>query len=128
MFTKLVIKQNGYQFLKDNVAIAHVCKNPLKSDNLTTIQSKSIASEAVTSTDVSFSASGDDLLVTINGKSGIDPSGTASDTDDIQVVYCSSTEVLVAIDANDRNLTNEEGDTIDIPAGQIYVRELTAVV
>lgn len=127
MFTKATIKQNGYQYLKDNVTIAYLCKNPLAADNLATIQSKSIANAAIAGTDVSFSPSGSDLLITINGKSGIDPSGTALATDDIQVVYCSATEVLASIDANDRDLTNEEGDTVDIPAAQVYVRDLTPV-
>ncbi len=127
MFTKATIKQNGYQYLKDNVTIAYLCKNPLAADNLATIQSKSIANATIAGTDVSFSASGNDLLVTINGKSGIDPSGTALGTDNIQVVYCSATEVLVSVDATDRVLTNATGDTVDIPAAQIYVRELAAV-
>tara|TARA_A200000159_G_scaffold124954_1_gene119950 strand:- start:186 stop:572 length:387 start_codon:yes stop_codon:yes gene_type:complete len=127
MFTKATIKQNGYQYLKDNVTIAYLCKNPLAADSLATIQSKSIADAAIAGTDVSFSPSGSDLLITINGKSGIDPSGTALATDDIQVVYCSATEVLASIDANDRDLTNEEGDTVDIPAAQVYVRDLTPV-
>lgn len=127
MFTKATIKQNGYQYLKDNVTIAYLCKNPLAADNLATIQSKSIADAAIAGTDVSFSPSGNDLLVTVNGKSGIDPSGTAVSTDDIQVVYCSASEVLVSVDANDRDLTNETGDTVDIPAAQIYVRELGPV-
>jgi len=127
MFTKATIKQNGYQYLKDNVTIAYLCKNPLAADNLAAIQSKSIADAAIAGTDVSFSPSGSDLLITINGKSGIDPSGTALATDDIQVVYCSATEVLASIDANDRDLTNEEGDTVDIPAAQVYVRDLTPV-
>lgn len=127
MFTKLVIKQNGYQYLKDNVTVAHLCKNPSAADSLATIQSKSMATTPLTGTDVSFSASGNDLLVTINGKSGIDPSGVAASTDDIQVVYCSASEVLVSVDANDRDITNEDGDTVDIPAAQIYVREINAV-
>lgn len=127
MFTNATIKQNGYQYLKDNVTIAHLCKNPSAADNLATIQSKSIANAAVSGTDVSFSASGNDLLVTINGKSGIDPTGTAALADDIQVVYCSASEVLVSVDATDRDLTNADGDTVDIPAAQIYVRELGAV-
>ena len=127
MFTALEIKQHGYQYLKDNVTIAHLCKNPLSSDSLATIQSKSIANATVAGTDVSFAPSGNDLQVTINGKSGVDPSGTALNSDDIQVVYCSATAVLVSIDANDRDLTNETGDTVDIPAGQIYVRELSQV-
>jgi hypothetical protein len=127
MFTKATIKQNGYQYLKDNVTIAYLCKNPLAADSLATIQSKSIADAAIAGTDVAFSPSGSDLLITINGKSGIDPSGAALATDDIQIVYCSATEVLASIDANDRDLTNEDGDTVDIPAAQVYVRDLTPV-
>lgn len=125
-FTSTLIKQNGYQYLKDNVTTAYLCNGPLKADTLATIQGKAIAQAAIASADVAFSASGNDLLVTVNGKTGLDPSGVAANTDDIAVVYCSATEVLVCVDATDRVITNETGDTVDLPAAQIYVRELGA--
>ncbi|AYA64317.1 hypothetical protein [Alteromonas sp. RKMC-009] len=126
-FTASAIKQNGYQHLKDNVTTAYLCKAPAKSDSLATIQGKAIAQAAVAGSDVAFSASGNDLLVTINGKSGLDPSGTAASGDDIAVVYCSASAPLVCVDATDRTITNNDGDTLDIPAAQIYVRELGSV-
>lgn len=125
-FSSSNIKQHGWQYLKDNITTAYVCVAPAKGDSLATIQGKAIAQTAMAGTDVSFSASGNDLVVTINGKSGIDPSGTATSGQDIAVVYCSGTEVLACVDATDRDLTNETGDTLDIPAGQITVSELAA--
>ena len=113
--------QNGPQYLKDNITIAYVCKAPAKADNLATIITKSFASVAVAGADVTIADSGDNLLLTINGKTGLDPSATATAGEDIAVVYCSATEVLGCIDATDRILTNEEGDTIDIPAGQVTI-------
>lgn len=112
---------NGPQYLKDNVTIAYVCKAPAKADNVATIISKSIASVAVAGTDISITVSGDDVLMGCNPKSGIDPNGTATAGEDIAVVYCSATENLGAVDATDRIITNETGDTIDIPASQVTI-------
>jgi len=125
-FSASTIKQNGYQYLKDNVTTAYLCEAPTSSDTLATIQGKAIATATVASTDVAFSTSDNDLLVTVNGKSGLTPSGATTSATDIAVVYCSDSEVLVCVDATDRDITNDDGDTLDIPAAQIYVRELSA--
>jgi hypothetical protein len=110
---------NGPQYLKDNVTIAYVCISPAKADNLSTIQGKAIASVAVANADIAIADSGDNMTMTTNAKSGLDPSGTAPAGQDIAVVFCSASEVLGAIDATDRIITNEAGDTINIPAGLV---------
>lgn len=120
-FASDAVLTNGPQYLKDNVTIAYVCKAPAKADSLAVIQGKSIADVAVAGADVTIADSGDNITMTVNAKSGIDPSGTATAGEDIAVVYCSGTEVLGCIDATDRILTNETGDTIDIPAGQVTI-------
>ena len=125
-YTSQAVKRNGPQYLKDNVTTAYLCIAPAKGDNIAAIQGKAIAQVALPGTDVTLTDSGNDLLVNINGKSGIDPSGTATSGQDIGVVYCSATENLLCIDATDRDLTNETGDTIDIPAAQYTVPELVA--
>lgn len=112
---------NGPQYLKDNVTIAHVCKAPAKADNLSTIQGKSIASVAFGSVDINITTSGDNVVMTGNAKSGIEPTGTATAGEDIALVFCSATEVLGCVDATDRIITNETGDTIDIPASQVTI-------
>lgn len=120
-FASDAVLTNGPQYLKDNVTIMYVCKAPAKADNLATIQGKSIASAAVAGADVNIADSGDNLVMTVNAKSGIDPSGTATAGEDIAVVYCSASEVLGAVDATDRIITNEAGDTIDVPASQVTI-------
>jgi len=111
----------------DTIALV---KNPVKGEAFATLQGKVIAQSPLSSADWNFTASGNDLQVTVNGKSGIDPSGTAASTDDIAVaIYDSvSQTVFLVQDATDRNITNETGDTLNIPALVFYVREVTPVV
>ncbi len=127
MYSTTDVKKNGPQWVKDNVAMAYMCIAPAKADDLATIVSKAIAQVAIAGADVSFTEVGDDLQVDVNAKTGIDPSGTAEDTDDIAVVYCSATVQLVCVDANDRTLTNVDGDTVNFPAARWFERELGAV-
>lgn len=126
-FSSHNFKVNGPQFLKTNISVGHVCKGLLKADNYATMVSKSIASSAYVNADVAITVSGQDALTTINAKSGIDPTGTATAGEDICVAYCSGTEVILVVDATDRIITNETGDTVDIPAAQHFSRETTAV-
>jgi len=120
-FASNAVLTNGPQYLKDNVSIAHVCKAPAKSDTLSQIQGKSFASIAVASADIGIAVVGVNVVMTTNAKSGLDPSATATAGEDIAIVFCSGTEVLGCIDATDRIITNETGDTIDIPAGQVTI-------
>lgn len=120
-------KQNGPQYLKDNVTQVMLIDDPLKSDNITTAESKAIATAVMAGTDVSFSSinSGADLLVSINGKNSIDPDAVAAITDDIALAYCSATEVILVLDVVDRELLNGAGDTINFPAAAVTIYENT---
>ena len=117
------VLRNGPEYLKANVTVAYVCKAPAKTDTISEIVSKSFASVAFATSDINIAASDDglDIVMTTNAKSGLNPSDTAAENEDIAVVFCSVTENLGAIDATDRVITNETGDTIDIPAGQVTV-------
>lgn len=125
-YTHQNVKRNGPNYIKSNVTDVYLCKAPAKGDSVATIATKAIATSAFTGPDVTLTDSGNDLLITLNGKSVLDPSDVAAGTDDIAVVYCSATENLLAIDATDRVITNDTGDTVDIPEGQWTVPELSA--
>jgi len=112
---------NGPQFLKDNVTIAYVCKAPTKSDTLAQIIAKSYASVAVVNADIGINIVGVNVVMTTPAKSGLDPSGTATAGEDTAIVFCSNTLVLGCIDATDRIITNETGDRISIPVGQVTI-------
>lgn len=120
-------KRNGAQFLVDNITQALVVIGTTKGDSFAAHQAASIAVSPMAGADVALTDSGDDLLISVNGKTGIDPSGTAADTDDVGIALCSATEVILVVDANDRTLTNADGDTIDIPALQHFIRESTSI-
>lgn len=129
-FTHAEYKEFGPNILKTAPAnrVALV-KNLAKADNYATFLTKVIADAALNAaTDVTFAASGQDLQVTVAAKTGIDPSGTALLTDDLSVaVYNTTTEkVYVCQDATNRVITNETGDTVDIPALVAFVREYSA--
>lgn len=105
-------------------------KNPVKTDSYATFVAKVIADAAfVGGTDVAYADVGNDLQVTLAAKPNIDPSGTALITDDICVaVYDTvSQKVFLVQDANDRVITNETSDLLNIPALVFFNRELTAV-
>lgn len=128
-YTSTAVKRHGVQYVADNCDTVALVLNPLKSDSFAAFQAKLIATAAITPADFSFTASGEDLLVTINGKSGIDPTGTALDTDDLSIAYYDSVGQTVELvgDIVDRNITNADGDTVNIPQFQMYIREATAV-
>jgi len=120
-FTSNAVLINGVQYLKDNVSIAHVCKAPAKSDTLSQIQAKSFASIAVASADIGIAVVGDNVVMSTPAKFGLNPSAIATAGEDTATVFCSGTQVLGCIDATDRIITNETGDTIDVPAGQVTI-------
>lgn len=128
-FSNQDFKRYGPDHAAQNADTIALVKNPVKGEAYSTFQSKIIAQTGLVAGDWNFAASGNDLQVTINGKSGIDPSGTAADTDDIAVAIFDSVgqAVFLVQDATDRNITNEAGDTLNIPAMVFYVREVTPV-
>ena len=127
-FSHYKVKQYGAQYIKDNADKIALATDVLKADTHTQASAKIIASAAMTGADVALAASGDDLQITINGKS-IDPTDVAADTADLVVLVLNDagTEVLLCLDATDRVITNETGDTVTIPTLQAFVRELSAV-
>lgn len=127
-FSSYNFKLNGAQHLKDNADTLALALNVTSADSYSEATAKVIGSSAMTGSDVALAANGNDLQITINGKS-IDPSNTGADTDDLVVLALDSanSEVILCLDATDRVITNEDGDTVAIPASQTYIRELSAV-
>jgi hypothetical protein len=128
-FSSFNFKKNGPQHLKDNIDIVLVCKDLLKTDTYAQALSKSIASSVMAGTDVAITQSGEDCLTTINGKSGIDPTGTAAEGDDLCIAHCDSVggEVILVVDCTDRIVTNEDNDTVNTLVTQHFSRESTSI-
>jgi len=127
-FSSYNFKLNGAQHVKDNANTIALALNVIKADNYVTATGKIIASAAMTGADVALAANGNDLEITINGKS-IDPTATGLATDDLVVLILDSvnSEVVLCLDATDRIVTNDAGDTVTIPTLQTFVRELSVV-
>lgn len=128
-YSHLDYKQYGPNILATATTHLALVKNPVKTDTFAQFQAKIIASIAIDATDVSFAAAGQDLQVTIAAQSGIDPVGTAVLADDLSVAaYSTVTEkVYIVQDAENREITNGTGDTVNIPALVAFIREVTAV-
>lgn len=128
-FTHSDYKRYGPNILFAEANRIGLVKNPVKADSYATFLTKVIADTAIVPADITFSASGEDLQVTVAAKPGIDPSGTAVIGDDLCVaVYSTVTQkVYIVQDAVNRAITNETGDTVNIPALVAFIRELTAV-
>lgn len=129
-FSSTNSKRHGPQHSKDNANAIALVKNPVKSDPWTTFLTKIVAEAPITSADITITENGDDLLVTVNGKSDIDQITTALETDDICMTILDkvSEEVKYCIDANDKAITNDPGDRIDLPMIQFSIRELKKTV
>lgn len=129
VFTSIEWKRYGPEQAAQNCNQVAVVKGLLKADNWATLQSKIIASASISSTDWNFATSGNDLQITINGKSNVDPSATAAVADDIALAYIDTTNQITYLvtDITDRDITNQTGDLINIPANIVYIREMTTV-
>lgn len=121
-------KLNGAQHVKDNGKLLALAKNPLKAETYAATIAKVIASAAMTGADVTLSANVEDLQITVNGKS-INPTNTALISDDLAVLVIDNVneEIILCQNATDRVVTNDDGDTVAIPALVTYIRESTAV-
>lgn len=128
-YTDLDVKRYGPQRAADNCDTIAIVKNHVKADSYATFLTKVIASAPIDNTDWSFTEVSEDLRVDVAGVTGVDPSGTAADTDDLSLaVYDSvNSKVYIVSDAVDRNLTNETGDLVNIPALRYWFRELAPV-
>ncbi|MDO6489284.1 hypothetical protein Q4503_16435 [Colwellia sp. 6_MG-2023] len=127
-FSSFNFKKNGAQHLKDNGKLLALAIDVVKADTYAQASAKVIASAAMTSGDVALTEDNDDLKITVNGKS-IDPSSTAAANNDLVVLVLDDVneEVIICNDATDRVITNEDGDTVTIPAIVTFMRELAAV-
>ena len=127
-FSSYNYKLKGAQHLKDNGKLLALAKDVVKADTYPQTIAKIIASAAMTGTDVVLAPEGDDLKVTVNGKS-IDPTATAAADEDLVVLVLDdiNDEVILCQDAADRVITNEDGDMVAIPAIVTFNRELSAV-
>ncbi len=128
IFSSYNFKLNGAQHLKDNGKLLALAKGVLKADTYVQASAKIIASAAMTGADVTLAPSGNDLQITVNGKS-IDPVATAAAIDDLVVLVLDdiNDEVILCQDATDRDITNETGDMVTIPALITHIRETSAV-
>jgi len=122
-------KRDGANHLKNNCNLIALVVDPVQSDNYATAFGKIIASTAYTSTDITLADSGNNLTITTNPKSDIDPSGAAADTADIAVCYFDTVgqEAILVQDVVDRDILNGDGDTVNIPAGLITINNLVSV-
>jgi hypothetical protein len=127
-FSSLNFKKKGAEHLKNNGTLLALAIDVAKTDTYAQASAKIIASAAMTSSDVALTEDGDDLKITVNGKS-IDPSSTAAANEDLVVLVIDDVneEVIICNDATDRVITNEDGDTVTIPAIVTFIRETTAV-
>lgn len=126
IFSSYNFKLNGAQHVKDNGKLLALAKNPLKADTYAATIAKVIASAAMTGADVALAPVGEELQITVNGKS-IDPIATALIGDDLAVLIIDDVneEIIICQDATDRIVTNEAGDMVTIPALITNLPELT---
>ncbi|WP_417705303.1 hypothetical protein [Rheinheimera aquimaris] len=128
LFTSSDVKRYGPQKAADDCNQICLVLNPVKAEPWATFQSKIIAQSSISIADFNFSAEGESLVVTVSGKSNIDPSGEAADTDDLCVAIIDTVaqKVHIVQDVVDRVITNETDDTVNIPAMRIVFSELEA--
>lgn len=128
LFTSSDVKRHGPQKAADDCNQICLVLNPVKAEPWATFQSKIIAQSSISIADFNFSAEGESLVVTVSGKSNIDPSGEAADTDDlcVAVIDTVAQKVHIVQDVVDRVITNETDDTVNIPAMRIVFSELEA--
>ncbi len=127
-FSSTNSKRHGPQHSKDNATAIVLSKNPAKADDWATYQSKIVAKAPITGSDIAITEDGDDLKVTVNGKADIDQTAAAAADDDICMLIVDeiAEEVKYCLDANDKVITNEEGDTIDLPTLVFRIREFAS--
>tara|TARA_Y100000034_G_scaffold122881_1_gene168903 strand:+ start:5875 stop:6267 length:393 start_codon:yes stop_codon:yes gene_type:complete len=128
-YTSTDWKRYGPQKAADDCNQICLVLNPVKSEPWATFQSKIIAQSSISIADFNFSADGESLVVTVSGKSNIDPSATAADTDDLCVALVDTVgqKVHFVQDVIDRDITNETDDTVNIPAMRVVLSEPEAV-
>ena len=127
-FSSTNSKRYGPQHSKDNASHIVAVKNPVKADDWATFQSKIVAQAPITGSDINITEVGDDLQVTVNGKTDIDQTQAALLSDDIcmAIIDAAGEEVKYCLDAVDKVITNDEGDRINLPQITFFIREFKA--
>lgn len=125
-YTHNSMKEDYFAAAKADCNLLVVVKAPVKSDTYAAFMAKVIAQAGLVSGDWTETYTGENLRVTTNAKTSVDPSGAALDTDDICVAAVDTVNEIVYIcqDATDRVVTNEVGDTVTIPGLNILLPEL----
>lgn len=122
------VRRRGAQYAADNCDAVALVVNPPSDGGWAATSAAIIAQAPITSADWSFSDTGALLTVTVAQKLGVDPSGTAAAGDDLTAALVDTVGGVVhyMVDAADRVVTNEPGDTIDIPSVVLNVPRLAA--
>lgn len=125
-FTHSDVKRYGPQRAADEANRLALVKGPVKGEAYAAFTAKIIAEVALVAGDFSFTASGEDLIFTVAGENGLDPSQTAAAGDDLTLcLYSTVTQkVYICQDAQNRVITNETGDTVNIPNMSYTIKEL----
>lgn len=126
IYSSTAAKRYGPQKAAEECDVICLVLNPVKAESFAAFQAKIIAQAAISISDWNFTNSGENLTVTVNAKSNIDPSGTAADADDLCVAVIDTVNQAVHYvqDVVDRVVTNETDDTINIPGLQLTIGEL----
>lgn len=122
---------SSFQYKQAPLAVLQACdeigivKNPVKGESAAAFNAKIVCSTSFSSGDVSVTAEGNDAKFILNGKSGIDPSGSATAGDDIALYVRngSANRVEFVQDITDKDIANADGDTLNIPQSVHYARE-----
>ena len=124
------VKRAGLSLAKANADLQVVLKNPQAGDNYATLFGKVIAQATFTSTDMAINTVGNDEVGTINGKADVDQSDVAADTDDLcmALVDTVNSKFYYIVDAVDKAISNDDGETISWNAWSITVKGLALAV
>ena len=127
VYSHIKVKNQGPQYLKDNVTAVHLAKGITNGESYAASIGKSVANAAFTSTDAIITAVSNEAVLTLAAKGGNDPTGSALIGDDLSLIYVSGTEVLLTINATNKAIANDDGDTVDIPQMTYIVKENATV-
>lgn len=128
-YTPNEVKKVQAEHIKNRIKLGVIVKGHSKGDDWATIQSQIIAQAAYSSADVAVADSGDDVTITFNPKSDVDPSNTALQSEDISFLALDTdaNKVLHCADMKDRLVTNETNDRVSWPAIVHTIKETVSV-
>jgi len=128
---------SSFQYKQAPKAVLEACdeigivKNPLTTDTNAEFTAKVICTTSMSAADVATTLEADRRArFSVNGKSGIDPSGAAvAATDDICLFFRNTTASRVEFvqDITDKDIANDDGDLLNIPASIHYGNDPTPI-